>query len=346
MSRPSCSRCRRPIRVCVCAALVPVESRTRVVFLQHPREARMPVSTCRLAHLSLPNSELHVGLGPEGDARLESIAKEPGTMLLFPGPDATDVRDLRAPPSTLIVVDGTWINARKLVVRSPLVAALPRIGFTPLHPSNYRIRREPAPHCVSTIEAVVHVLDALDERPGRFTPILGVFDRMVELQLTFIESGTTAAPARPRHLSRGSPLAAFRTLGDRLVLVSAAGYRQQSGIRWVARRFGTGESIDSDNAAGWSRFSRPDDVCGGWGGYAGEVLRDEGLEVGAWLDLKRFATGVLRRPVHGVERLGELAGAVLPPQRPLRELVAAEAVVRGLLAGALSAAPRSAANGA
>ena len=36
-TRDLCLRCRRPRAVCWCAAIVPVASRTRVVFLQHPR---------------------------------------------------------------------------------------------------------------------------------------------------------------------------------------------------------------------------------------------------------------------------------------------------------------------
>lgn len=170
---------------CVCTAIRTIPSRTRVVFLQHPREARVPISTCRMAHLSLPNSEMHVGLRPEGSARLEALVREPGTMVLFPGVGATDVTALGVPPKTLIVVDGTWINARKVVQRSPLLAALPRLGFTPAQPGNYRIRREPAAHCLSTIEAVAYVLEALEEAPGRFTPMLGCFDRMVEFQLAY-----------------------------------------------------------------------------------------------------------------------------------------------------------------
>lgn len=295
----------------------------------------MPVSTCRLAHLSLPNSELHVALGPEGNRHLEAIATQPGTMLLFPGSEATDVHDLASPPRTLVVVDGTWNNARKLVARSPLIAALPRIGFTPVHPSNYRIRREPAPHCVSTIEAVAHVLDVVDGTPGRFTPILGVFDRMVELQLEFLHSGIIADPPRARHVTRGAPLDVLRAARGRLVLVSAAGYRQQTGIRWVARRFASGETLDSREDGEWSRFVRADDVFGGWGEYAGDVLRAEGHGAGAWLDLKRYTTGILRRRVHGVEHLAESVGAGLPQERPLRELVAAEAVVGALLTGVL-----------
>lgn len=186
--RPTCPRCRRPKTVCWCAALQPADSRTRVVFLQHPLEAKVPISTCRMAHLSLPNSELHVGLGAEGSARLEALCREADTWVLFPSPDATPLEALPQPPRNLVVVDGTWDNARKVVNNSPLLSALPRIRFSPERPGNYRIRKEPREHCLSTIEAVAHVLGRLEGEAEKFTAMLSAFDAMVERQLEFIES--------------------------------------------------------------------------------------------------------------------------------------------------------------
>ena len=365
-ARPFCLRCRRPEAVCVCGALQPVDSRTRVVFLQHPREAKMPVSTCRLAHLSLPNSELHVGLGPEGNARLEAVARSPGAMVLFPGPGSVDVRDLTAPPATLVVVDGTWTNARKLLQRSPLLASLPRVGFTPDRPGNYRIRKEPSAECVSTIEAVAHVLEHLERAPGRFTPMLAVFERMVDIQLAYIASPS----ARPRRRRRGSAsLSAVdqvRSLGDRLIVVfveanvwraeaadvhseivqwvavrPATGARFESWIRpsrdlaphiprylgVTAARFEAGESL-AEAIVRWRAFSRPDDVVSTWGRHATDLLQRDGIEIGEPLDLKRALSASLPARTGGLDKLAEpFAGLV---GRGARQLAAVEAVLRGL----------------
>lgn len=307
---PLCLRCRRPHRVCVCAAVTPIPSRTRVVFVQHPRESRVPMSTCRLAHLSLPNSELHVALGPEGNPRLEAIATAPDTMVLFPGPGATDVRDLAAPPATLLVVDGTWINARKVVQRSPLLSALPRVAFEPERPSTYRIRREPKPTFVSTIEAVAHILDHLEGAPGRFRPILGAFDQMVEQQLAFLAA---RSPATRRHAPpRPSPLARLVELGPRLVLVFAEAEPWADAgtpptlYRWVARRLQGGEGVEGGTIEAWRSFVQPGDTLVSWGAFAGRLL---GVEC---LDVKRIATNLLHRPLGGVERFAEELGAQLP----------------------------------
>ena len=203
---------------------MPVASRTRVVFLQHPREARVAVSTCRMAHLSLPGSELHVTHDPDRLPALIERLCAPGTHLLFPAADATDVDELRDPVGTLVVVDGTWANARKLVGRSPLLRGLPRLAFRPEFASNYRIRREPAEHCLSTIEATAHVLERLEHAPGRYTPMLSAFERMVDMQLEYIASGVgMARHSRHRRPRPPRPVvdlhAPLRAAIDRLVLL-------------------------------------------------------------------------------------------------------------------------------
>lgn len=259
--RELCLRCRRPRSVCWCDALRPVQSRTRVVFLQHPREARVPVSTCRMAHLSLPNSELHVGLRAQGDAQLEAACARPGTAVLFPSAHAVDVATLAEPPRTLIVVDGTWSNAKKVVEKCPLLSKLPRLAFTPARPGNYRIRKEPAEHCLSTIEAVTYVLEALERAPGAFTPMLSVFDAMVERQLEYIARNghrtTRHKRARKRNAVRRDPLTLLREEAARLVVLFGeanawpaddaarpAGARAEL-IQLVACRLSSGERFEA-----------------------------------------------------------------------------------------------------
>lgn len=210
--------------MCWCDAVVAVPSRTQVVFLQHPRESRVAVSTCRMAHLSLPGSQLHITLDPDHEPALATLLAAPGTHLLFPSADATDVDALTEAPRTLVVVDGTWANARKLVGRSPLLRALPRLGFRPDFASNYRIRREPEGHCLSTIEATAHVLERLEQAPGRYTPMLSAFEHMVDMQLQFINSGA-GADRYLRHKPPRTPrlpvdhLAPLKAALDRLVLL-------------------------------------------------------------------------------------------------------------------------------
>jgi DTW domain-containing protein YfiP len=159
-----------------------------VVILQHPRERDVPINTARIASLCLPESSVHVGLD---FSRLDALADpDRPAALLYPGDDAIDV-ELHPPqgPITLVVVDGTWWQARKLVRSNPVLAALPRYAFRPDTPSDYRIRKQPSDECVSTIEALVRVLGVLEGDPDRFRGMLAPFHAMVEAQLAFIARG-------------------------------------------------------------------------------------------------------------------------------------------------------------
>ncbi|MCU0698084.1 MAG: DTW domain-containing protein [Myxococcaceae bacterium] len=257
--RDVCLRCRRPRRVCWCDAVTPVQSRTHVVFIQHPREFRVPVSTCRMAHLSLPNSELHVALSAKGTPALEAWCERPGVAVLFPADDAADADTLETPPSTLIVIDGTWSNARKVVMNCPLLSALPRVAFRPDAPSRYRIRAEPDDDFVSTIEATAIVLEKLERAPGRFRPILTAFDTMVERQLAFATSNgrrTRHARLKKRNTARVDPMAELTAQRDSLVAVfgeanawpldaANAPPGEPELIQLVAQRLATGERFEA-----------------------------------------------------------------------------------------------------
>lgn len=215
--RPVCERCRRPTVVCFCAHLPQLETRTRVLVLQHLRERRVGIGTARMAHLALPGSVMRVGIDFERDAVVQAtLAERPARYILFPGPDAVDVRDLDpAQPITLVVVDGTWSQARTLIRVNPTLAALPRLAFSPRQTSEYnRIRREPADFCVSTIEALTEVLRALEPDGARFEEVLAPFRAMVERQARFaVEVRSNRhkrdAPSRP-------PRSRRQVLGERL----------------------------------------------------------------------------------------------------------------------------------
>ena len=253
-----CRRCGRPVSVCYCAALTVIETRSRIVILQHPREEGMPIGTARMAHLCLPDSCLHVGTEWDGSEVLASASADPDrpAVLLYPGPDARDILQEPPPgPVTLIVVDGTWAQARKIVRSNPRLAALPRCSFTPPRPSSYRIRREPRAEYVSTLEALMHVLGVLEGAPARFEALMKPMNAMVEAQLA-----AQAANPRPRHVRprpKRSPYARLpayvRNFHDDLVLVFGDANAWPHGmperrygdelVYWVALRPSTGEQF-------------------------------------------------------------------------------------------------------
>jgi hypothetical protein len=136
----------------------------------------------------LPNSEIFVGVDFAHSQRVAQLLNDPErpAVLLYPGPDARDLtRDPPTGPVTLVTIDGTWHQARSLVRQNPALARLPHYAFSPERPSEYKIRREPRPDYVSTIEALSIALGALEGDRERFAALLAPFRAMVSMQVEF-----------------------------------------------------------------------------------------------------------------------------------------------------------------
>jgi len=334
----------------------PISTQTRVVILQHPRESDVPINTARIAELVLSNCSLHVGLDFARDAGLAAALSDPAApaVLLYPSEDARDLA-LEPPPGpvTLVVIDGTWWQASKLFKLNPLLQALPRYGLAPSAESRYRIRREPAAHCLSTIEALEAALSLLERRAGGLPELLRPFDAMVETQLDFVNR-----EHRPRHRHSAEPrlrpfvAPAFSERPEALVIgygeanawpYGSPGTHPPEVVHWAAVRPATGERFeayvapsgplapsfeahsrlvaqriqDGESRLGFARrlngFLRPDDLLVSWGFYASELLRREGIAIPPRLDLREAAIHALGRRVG---QLGDYLSALGVTQSP------------------------------
>ncbi|KAA0948313.1 DTW domain-containing protein [Pseudomonas sp. ANT_H14] len=183
MSRPQCPRCMRPSSHCLCALIPSLDSRTRVLLLQHPSEVNHALNTARLAALGLENAQLVVG---EVFDDLPALLNPPGyqARLLFPAEGAQPLQPYTPcdEPLLLVVPDGTWRKARKLLHLNPLLAALPRVTLAEGAVSRYRLRKAPGPGALSTVEAIVQALQVL-EAPASFEPLLRPFEALIEGQI-------------------------------------------------------------------------------------------------------------------------------------------------------------------
>ena len=101
MSRPQCSQCLRPTTHCLCALIPSLDSRTRVLLLQHPSEVGHALNTARLAALGLNNAQLVVG---EVFEDLPSLLNVPGyqARLLFPADDAQPLQAYASSDAPLV----------------------------------------------------------------------------------------------------------------------------------------------------------------------------------------------------------------------------------------------------
>ena len=88
MSRPMCYQCFWPKAICWCTSIRPMDTRTKFLFLMHPKEfKREKAGTGRLTHLCLANSEIHMGVGFDDHAEVQRLINDPGyfPVLVYPG---------------------------------------------------------------------------------------------------------------------------------------------------------------------------------------------------------------------------------------------------------------------
>ena len=168
-----------------------------MLILQHPDEAKHALNTARLAALGLCNCELLIG---EQFAQLAERLNDPAyqACLLFPGEGAQPLSTVKqqiatagARPLLLVVPDGTWRKARKLLYLNPLLAALPRLALPEGLHSRYRLRKAPMPGALSTLEAIVTALNAL-ESTQTFEQLLKPFEALIEGQISAMGADTFA----------------------------------------------------------------------------------------------------------------------------------------------------------
>jgi DTW domain-containing protein YfiP len=174
----------RPQPSCVCDLVQPVDHRTRVLIIQHGAERRHPFGTVRLARLGLRNAEVYVSARDHEGKNHCPPRELPGAALLYPSHGATRLDLMPEPPKTLVVLDGTWSTAGKLRRDSPWLQALPTVALAPTQPGRYRIRRAPRPEVqLSTIEAIVAALQAIEPENSALGGLIEAFDRMIDRQI-------------------------------------------------------------------------------------------------------------------------------------------------------------------
>jgi DTW domain-containing protein YfiP len=182
-----CPRCWLLTDYCLCELLAIAQpSQPRILIVRHKWEAFKSTGTARLAGLALSNLSILDMAAENPDPVREQLRGLDDAWLLYPGQGEPGAA--RKAPHTLVVLDGTWRQTRKMLRRLPELARLPRFSLTP-DPSGAlrdRLREPPRPGALSTLESIAEALKQLE------SPDAG--QRLLDLHQQFV--------ARTRH-SRG-----------------------------------------------------------------------------------------------------------------------------------------------
>ncbi len=212
VKREQCTRCLKALELCVCAFVDPQKTRVHTLILQHPQEPDHILGSARLAHLCLPESTLKIGLSwpnlgalvgkgvqssrwvvlhlgsgakKESAPAAGSKKKRASTALQFLSRKGVLLPDVPASSEIdgIVLLDGTWSQAKTLWWRNPWLLKLKRAILVPSQPSLYKeLRKEPRRECLSTIESIAEALTSLGEPAQVGDSLRGAFSKLLDRQ--------------------------------------------------------------------------------------------------------------------------------------------------------------------
>jgi DTW domain-containing protein YfiP len=178
-----------------------VDTRIFVLILQHPQEKREALATAPAIVSTLRNAKLVAGLswpnlarplGRDADPRRWAVpylgsahprAFAAGRELLLLGRGGEPVADPEPALQRiegLVLLDGTWSQAKTLWWRNPWLLKLHRLVLNPSRPARLgKLRREPRREALSTLEATALVLRHLESGPAAADALLAALERML-----------------------------------------------------------------------------------------------------------------------------------------------------------------------
>jgi tRNA-uridine aminocarboxypropyltransferase len=197
-----CSHCGKPMPLCICDSVTPIENRIALLILQHPQEQDRALGTAGLTARHFEHAVVRIGLSwPSLSKALGRPVADPSRWaVLYLG--SAKVADLDTDAEVvaidrkgaleptqrsilrriegIVLLDGTWSQAKALWWRNPWMLKCQRVILGPHQPSRYgQLRREPRRDGLSTIEAAGMLLAALEKRPDIAEALNASFERML-----------------------------------------------------------------------------------------------------------------------------------------------------------------------
>lgn len=196
-----CLLCRRRLRTCICEYLKPFETDSRFIILMHPMEHKKEkVGTGRFSHMILKNSLIFVEVNFDQHQEFQRVLHDPDydSFVLYPGHQTINLsrpeaaRELGERKKQFIVIDGTWPCAKKMMKLTTCLHHLPRVSFTTDKVSEFKVKHQPVPGCLSTVESIHQLICDLnaigvEKTYGAEDNLMDVFRQTVSKQIECAE---------------------------------------------------------------------------------------------------------------------------------------------------------------
>jgi DTW domain-containing protein YfiP len=190
---------------CMCKYLTTITTKTKFVLLMHDHEFRkIKNGTGHFTHLSLENSELHIGIDFSDHRRVNELINDQNNIcyVLYPSNESLVLNQTRlyseAKQNVVFLIDATWACSKKMLRLSTNLRQLPKVSFEHNKSSEFKIKEQPKELCLSTIESTLCVLELLNKNGDEkivqeeLDSFLNPFREMVTYQLECIGADTNA----------------------------------------------------------------------------------------------------------------------------------------------------------
>jgi DTW domain-containing protein YfiP len=198
-----CPTCQKSPAFCLCADVgTPINNKIALLILQHPQEQDVDLGTARLAASHFKNAQVKVGLSWPSLGKALGTAADPkrwavlylGSVKgadLLPGQEVVALNRKGTAPAPdqdaalahldgIILLDGTWSQAKALWWRNAWMLKTQRIALNPRRPSRYgKLRKEPRKDGLSTLEAAALLLSRLEKKPEIETALTASFEKLL-----------------------------------------------------------------------------------------------------------------------------------------------------------------------
>ncbi|WOT05454.1 tRNA-uridine aminocarboxypropyltransferase [Shewanella youngdeokensis] len=194
MSRPQCTSCHYPLKACLCASIKPMQVTTELIVLQDPSEVNHAKNSVRLMQLVIADTQVFVGeTAADFTALRDYLAQADKPIYLVYPSDKSELASQRSfkEDAILLLLDGTWRKAYKLLQLNPWLQAFPALHLDLDSASNYTIRKASRSDSLSTLEASAMMLKAINPQQD-VTPLTDALAALVEQRLASMPSDVRA----------------------------------------------------------------------------------------------------------------------------------------------------------
>lgn len=160
-----CTKCGMTFGLCLCEFVSPVTLATRISVIMPLAEWLKTSNSGRLAELVMTNSKIHLtGVPDDRFSPGSVIFDDYENLVLYPGGSelSKDFVSTLDKPVNLIVPDGTWRSAPKVVRRNPELYMLKKVSLPFIGHSEYKLRTGQTEGGLGTFEAIARAIGIIE----------------------------------------------------------------------------------------------------------------------------------------------------------------------------------------